>query len=75
MKNDVLLGLKMRYNKCLERNSAAEEYFKTHNVEECLKYLDLFNEVVKELSNLIKLIEQAMGKKLTHYEKINGFKL
>jgi hypothetical protein len=75
MKNDVLPTLKMRYNKCLNRNRNAEEYFRTHSVEECLKYLNLFNQVTQELSNLIELIEEAMGKKMTSYEKLNGFQL
>lgn len=75
MKNDILPVLKMRYNKCIKRNKAAEEYFKTHTVEECLKYLNLFNQVTQDISNLIIQIEEIMGKKMTHYEKINGFKL
>lgn len=73
--NNVLLTLKQRYNKCLKRNRGAEEYFETHTVEECLKYLNLFNQVTNELSNLITQIEATMGKKMTTYEKLNGFKL
>lgn len=75
MKDDLLVTLKRRYNKCLNRNRNAEEYFKTHKVEECLKYLNLFNQVTKELSTLIVQIGAVMGKKLTTYEKLNGFKL
>lgn len=86
MKNDILPVLKMRYNKCLKRNRAAEEYFKTHTVEECLgtfknKYgeeiviLDWFNKLVNELSLLIIQIEVAMEQHMTEYEKLNGFKL
>lgn len=82
MKNDVLLILKQRYNTCLIRNRNAEEYFKTHTVEECLNKsykngtpLDIFNQVVKELSNMIIQIETIMGKNMTTYEKLNGFKL
>lgn len=86
MKNDVLLTLRIRYNKCLERNRKAEYYLKTHTVKECLGsikkkngeeiiILDVFNEVVRDLSNLIIEIEKVMGKNMTTYERLNGFKL
>mgnify|MGYP001033575786 CR=1 FL=1 len=70
-----LIELKRKYNEKLSRNRNAENYFRTHKVEECLKYLDLFNEVTKELSELIKQIEQITKKKMTKYEILNGFKL
>ncbi|WP_236894776.1 hypothetical protein [Clostridium beijerinckii] len=70
-----LIELKKKYNAALDRNKNAEEYFKKHKVAECLKYLNLFNEVVIELSLLIVEIEALTGKNMTHYEKINGFKL
>ena len=70
-----LMELKKKYNVALERNKKAEEYFKAHTVSECLKYLNLFNQVTQELSNLIIKIESVIGKSMTHYEKINGFKL
>lgn len=73
--NNILPTLKQRYNKCLNRNRNAEEYFKTHTVEECLKYLNLFNQVTQELSSLIFQIEAIMRKKMTTYEKTNGFQL
>lgn len=75
MENDTLSILKQRYNRCLKRNRNAEEYFKAHTVEECLKYLPLFNQVAQEISNLIYQIEDTMGKKMTRYERVNGFKL
>jgi len=67
--------LKQKYNYNLNRNRNAEEYFKTHTVAECLKYLNLFNQVTTELSNLIIHIEDYMGKNMTTYEKQNGFTL
>ena len=75
MKNNVLPILKQRYNACLIRNRNAEEYFKTHTVAECEKYQKLFNQVTSELSNSIIQIETTMGKKMTTYEKLNGFKI
>lgn len=80
--DDRLAALKRQYNNALERNKNAEEYFKTHTVEECINKkfksgtaLDIFNEVTKELSGLIVQIENAMEKNMTQYEKLNGFKL
>lgn len=80
--DDRIAALKRQYNNALERNKNAEEYFRTHTVEECLykKFkngtaLDIFNQVTKELSGLIIQIEIAMEKNMTNYEKLNGFKL
>lgn len=80
--NDKLSALKYQYNNALERNKKAEEYFKNHTVEECINKqykngtaLDIFNQVVKELSGLTIEIEAVMGKYMTTYEKLNGFKL
>lgn len=80
--SDNLSALKFQYNKALERNKKAEEYFKSHTVDECLnkKYKDgtpieIFNKVVQDLSGLIIEIEADMGKKITSYERLNGFKL
>ena len=36
---------------------------------------DLFSEVAADLSKLIIEIEKNMGKKMTRYEILNGFKL
>lgn len=74
MENEELLELKAKYNKSLARNKKAEVYFKTHTVKECLKYLDLFNEVTKELSGLCNRIEIIMGRLMNSEEKIIGFK-
>lgn len=74
MKKQLSL-LKQKYNYNLNRNRNAEKYFKTHTVQECLKYLNLFNQITNELSNLIIHIEAVMGKKMTTYEKLNGFEL
>lgn len=65
--------LKQKYNYNLNRNRNAEEYFKNHTVAECEKCLELFNQVTSELSKLIIQIEATMGKKMTTYEKLNGF--
>lgn len=81
-----LMSLKKKYNECLERNKKAEEYLMKHTVKECEKPLkivdgksfdtfDLFSEVAADLSKLIIEIEKNMGKKMTRYEILNGFKL
>ena len=69
-----LAFLKQKYNYNLNRNRNAEEYFKTHTVEECLKYINLFNEVTKELSNLKIKIENLIYRDMTKEEILNGFK-
>ena len=85
--NDTLVSLKKKYNECLERNKKAEKYLMSHTCGECEKEieikgvgigkttLDLFNEVASDLSKLIIEIEKNMGKKMTRYEILNGFKL
>lgn len=66
--------LKKEYNRMLKRNKNAEEFFKTKSVTECLKYLNLFNEVTQELGRLIFIIEYITGEELDYEVKINGFK-
>lgn len=83
---DQLMELKQKYNKALERNKKAEKYLKTHTVEQCeapLKIVDgksfntfdLFNEVVRELSSLMKEIEARTYRKMTQQEILNGFEI
>ena len=81
-----LVELKKKYNECLERNKKAEEYLNCHTFEECaakkqnkstgkiFSAFTLFDEVTIELSKLIIEIEKNMGKKMTRYEILNGFK-
>lgn len=69
-----LLALKQKYNKLLERNRNAEKYFSTHTVQECEKYMDLFNQVTKDISNTIKEFKIVYGLELTDQQIIEGFK-
>ena len=69
-----LILLKKEYNRMLKRNKNAEEFFKTKSIAECLKYLNLFNEVTQELGRLIFIIEYIIGEELDYDVKINGFK-
>jgi hypothetical protein len=69
-----LQELKDEYNYWLKRNAGAEEYFKTHTVKECIKYLPLFNEVTQHLSNLVPVIEKSLGRNMTYQEKLQGFR-
>lgn len=71
---DQLEKLKKEYNKKLERNKKAEEYFKTHTVDQCIKYLDLFNAVTSELGELIKEYKQLTGKSMSKEKILNGFR-
>ena len=72
---DKLTILKQNYNEKLKKNNDAEEYFKTHTAQECIKYINLFNLRTKEVSLAAMEIENYTGKKMTSYERINGFKL
>lgn len=69
-----LILLKKKYNRTLERSKNAETFFKTKSVAECLKYLNLFNDITQELGKLIFLIEYITGQELDYETKINGFK-
>lgn len=69
-----LIPLKKKYNELLQRNKKAEEFFKTKNISECMKYLDLFNDITRQLSGIIFFIEFLTGEELDHEIKINGFK-
>lgn len=70
---DEITKLKEKYNHFLERNRKAEEYFKDHTVEECLRYLKLFNEVTQQLSKLMIEIKAVLGREMTQDEILNGF--
>lgn len=70
---DNLEKFKKEYNKKLERRKNAEEYFKTHTVDQCIKYLDLFNTVTSELGELIKEYKQLTGKNMLKKQILNGF--
>lgn len=65
--------LKRHYNKLLIRDKKAEEFFRARSVIECMKYLDLFNDVTRQLSGIIFFIEFLTGEELSHEQKINGF--
>lgn len=75
MNNNILPVLKMRYNRHIKRNMTIREYFKTHNVRECLKYLQILNQGLQELNNIALQIETVIGKEITDHERIKGFKL
>lgn len=72
---DQLVELKKKYNEKLERNRKAEKYFKEHTVEECIQQLNLFNEVVKELSELMHKIKSMSYRQITSDEILNGFEV
>ncbi|AVK48947.1 hypothetical protein AXY43_13440 [Clostridium sp. MF28] len=68
-----LYSLKVKYNELLERNKKAEVFFKANSISECIKYLDLFNDVTRQLSGIIFFIEFLSGEELSYEQKINGF--
>lgn len=68
-----LEDLKKEYNYWLKRNENAEIFFTSKNIEECLKYINLFNEITIKLSSLRDKLEKALQRKLTKQEILNGF--
>lgn len=66
--------LKKQYNDLLIRNRKAESFFKTKSVRECIKYLDLFNEVTTKLSILRNELETLLKREMTKEEILEGFK-
>lgn len=63
--------LKEEYNYWLNRNKKAEEYFTTHSTEQCMQHLELFNDIVRNLSRLMK--ELSIYIKLEKEEILYGF--
>lgn len=68
--------LKHEYNKQIEANKKAEKAFKTGTVAQCCSkgWIDRFNEITRELSRLMLLLEKNLGRELTYSEKFEGFK-
>lgn len=66
--------LKLDYNYWLKRYEKAEEYFKTATIEQIEKNLELFNEVVRELSRLLTKYKVLTGREMTPLEEFEGFK-
>lgn len=68
--------LKKEYNKQIEANKKAEQAFKTGTVAQCCSqgWINRFNEITRELSRLMLLLEKKLGRELTYSEKFEGFK-
>ena len=69
-----LEDLKDRYNYLIERNKNAEKFFEENSVEECMKYLNLFNQITIDLSNTRNSLEKILNRKMTKNEILNGFR-
>ena len=68
-----LEDLKKEYNYWLGRNKNAEIYFNTKSVNECMKNINLFNQITIKLSTLIDKLEELLKRKMTKQEILNGF--
>lgn len=69
-----LENLKDKYNYLIERNKNAEKFFEENSVEECMKYLKLFNQITIDLSNTRNSLEKILNRKMTKNEILNGFR-
>lgn len=65
--------LKKEYNYWLSRNKNAETFFSTKEVNECLKHINLFNQITIKLSELRNDLEKILNRKMTKEEVLNGF--
>ncbi|WP_294365183.1 hypothetical protein [uncultured Clostridium sp.] len=68
-----LEDLKKEYNYWLGRNNNAEIYFNTKSVNECMKNINLFNQITIKLSTLRDKLEELLKRKMTKQEILNGF--
>ena len=62
------------YNYWLLRKEKAEAFFNSNSVENCIKYKELFNEVLKNLDITRESLEILLERKLTE-EELKGIKL
>ena len=69
-----LESLKDKYNYLIERNKNAEKFFEENSVEECMKYLKLFNKITIDLSKTRNALEKILKRKMTKHEILNGFR-
>lgn len=68
-----LPDLKKEYNYWIGRNKNAEIYFDTKPVNECIKNINLFNQITIKLSTLRDKLEELLKRKMTKQEILNGF--
>ena len=69
-----IVEVKKKYNYWLGRYLNAEEFINASTEEVIEKYLELFYQIVRELSKLIDIYFELTRKEMTSYEKNNGFK-
>ena len=66
--------LKADFNYSLNRYKKAVKVSETYPIEQRLRFIDAFNEVVRDISNSMNKLEILMNRKLTAEELENGFK-
>lgn len=71
-----LKELKIKYNKVLEREKKAEEYFNRTDVSgtEKEKWLPKLNDIIVELSRMMKEHKKLTGEEMSKQEVLEGFK-
>lgn len=68
-----IVEVKKKYNYWLGRYLKAEEFINSSEPEEVDKHLELFHQIVRELSLLIQEFRKATGKEMTKKEMYEGF--
>lgn len=69
-----LESLKDKYNYLIKRNENAEKFFDESPIEECMKYIELFNKITIDLSNTRNDLEKMLNRRMTKNEILNGFR-
>lgn len=69
----VLVELKVQYNKLIDREKKAQQFFEAAPSEAVDKWLTKYNQLVRQLSSLIILYEKLTGKEMSESEVFDGF--
>lgn len=64
---------KEKYNKTINRYKKAEEYMDKCTEEQFEKWCPEFQNIIVELSALLKEYEELIGKPMTQEQVLNGF--
>lgn len=68
-----IVEVKKKYNYWLGRYLNAEKWLSESKPEDINKYLDVFHQIVRELSSLLQLFRKLEGREMTKDEMFKGF--
>ena len=65
--------LKQDFNYCIGRLKKADAYFSTHTIKECERFLNAYNDLIRDISIIKNKLEFYLGRELSSKEKEYGF--